>query len=162
MGSPPESYESSVSFYRLLGNKRLILDLRYINMHLYKDKTKLMIGSVSRTIYHQITFTCSSLILKMVIIILAFSIPIKYISAFLGISKGLQMFCSHCPTLWLILCTIFTKVVPLVKHWRLHAIKIACFLDDGLGIAYTYQDALSCSNLVERTLINSGFVPIFG
>ena len=27
-----------------------------------------------------------------------------------------------------------------------------------LGIAYTYQDALSCSNFVKKTLINSGFV----
>ena len=55
---------------------------------------------------------------------------------------------------------VFTKVVrPLVKHWRSHAVKIACFLDDGLGIACTYQDALSCSNFVKATLINSGFVP---
>ena len=55
---------------------------------------------------------------------------------------------------------VFTKVVrPLVKHWRSHAVKIACFLDDGLGIAYTYQDALSCSNFVKTTLINSDFVP---
>ena len=55
---------------------------------------------------------------------------------------------------------VFTKVVrPLVKRWRSHAVKIACFLDDGLGIAYTYQDALSCSNFVKITLINSGFVP---
>ena len=46
-----------------------------------------------------------------------------------------------------------------MKHWRSHAAKIACFLDDGLGIAYTYQDALSCSNFVKTTLINSGFVP---
>ena len=55
---------------------------------------------------------------------------------------------------------VFTKAVrPLVKHWRSHAVKIACFLDDGLGIAYTYQDALSYSNFVKTTLINSGFVP---
>ena len=55
---------------------------------------------------------------------------------------------------------VFTKVVhPLVKHWRLNAVKIACFLDDGLGIAYVCQDAISCSNLVKTTLINSGFVP---
>ena len=45
-----------------------------------------------------------------------------------------------------------------MKHWRFHAVKIACFLDDGLGIAYTYQDALSCCNFVKTTLINSGFV----
>ena len=55
---------------------------------------------------------------------------------------------------------VFTKVVrPLVKHWRSHAVKIACFLDNGLGIAYTYQDALSCSNFVKTTLKNTGFVP---
>ena len=55
---------------------------------------------------------------------------------------------------------IYTKVVRLfVKHWRLHAVKIACFLDDGLGIVYTYQDALSYSNFLKLTLINSGFVP---
>ena len=55
---------------------------------------------------------------------------------------------------------LFTKVVrPLVTHWHLYAVKIACFLEDGLGIAYTYQDALSCSNFVKATLINSGFVP---
>ena len=32
---------------------------------------------------------------------------------------------------------VFTKVV----HWRLHAVKTVCFLDDGLGIEYTYQNA---------------------
>ena len=51
---------------------------------------------------------------------------------------------------------VFTKVVrPLVKNWRLHAVKVACSLEHGLGIAYTYQDALSCSNFVKVTLINS-------
>ena len=55
---------------------------------------------------------------------------------------------------------IYTKVVRLfVKNWRLHAVKIACFLDDGLGIVYTYQDGLSYSNFLKSTLINSGFVP---
>ena len=39
---------------------------------------------------------------------------------------------------------VFIKVVrPLVKHWRSHDV----------GIAYTYQDALSCSNFVKTTLI---------
>ena len=40
----------------------------------------------------------------------------------------------------------------------MHAVKIACFLDGGLGIAYTYKDALSCFNFVKVTLIISGFV----
>ena len=45
-----------------------------------------------------------------------------------------------------------------MKHWPLHAVKVASFLDHDLGIAYTYRDALSCSNFVKATLINSGFV----
>ena len=54
---------------------------------------------------------------------------------------------------------VFTKVVPpLVKHWRLHAVKIAYSLDDVLDIACKYQDSLFCSNFVKTTLINSGFV----
>ena len=50
-------------------------------------------------------------------------------------------------------------VYPVVKQRHLHALEIACFLDNRLGIAHPYQGALSCSNFVERTLINSGFVP---
>ena len=41
----------------------------------------------------------------------------------------------------------------------MHAVKIACFLDGGSGIAYTYKDALSCFNFVKVTLIILGFVP---
>ena len=41
----------------------------------------------------------------------------------------------------------------------MHAVKIACFLDDGLGIPYTNQDPLSYSNYVKPILINSDFVP---
>ena len=44
---------------------------------------------------------------------------------------------------------VFRKVVrPLVKYWRFQAVKIASYLDDSLGIAYIYQDALSWSNIV--------------
>ena len=38
---------------------------------------------------------------------------------------------------------VLTKVIrPLVKHWRFKSIKIACFLDDGLGIDNTFENAL--------------------
>ena len=43
---------------------------------------------------------------------------------------------------------IFTKVMRcLVKHWRINAIRIACFLDDGLGVASSYKMTLFHSNL---------------
>ena len=53
---------------------------------------------------------------------------------------------------------VFTKVVrPLVKHLRLHAVKIACFLKNGLGVAYEYKEGLTSCNFVKTTLVNSRF-----
>ena len=43
---------------------------------------------------------------------------------------------------------IFTKVMRcLVKHLRINPIRIACFLDDSLGIASLYKMTLFYSNL---------------
>ena len=43
---------------------------------------------------------------------------------------------------------IFTKVMKcLLKHWRINAIGIAFFLDDGLGVASSYKMALFHSDL---------------
>ena len=46
-----------------------------------------------------------------------------------------------------------------MKDWLLHVVKIVCFLHNGLGILYTHQDALSYSNFVKTTLIDTSFVP---
>ena len=54
---------------------------------------------------------------------------------------------------------LFTKVVqPFTKYWHLHAIRIACFLDDGLGIEFEYLKSETSSKFVLNTLINAGFV----
>ena len=54
---------------------------------------------------------------------------------------------------------VFTKVVrPLVKYWRFNSIKIACFLDDGLGIDNTFENALEKSTFVSNSLTRSGFI----
>jgi len=55
---------------------------------------------------------------------------------------------------------IFTKTVrPLIKYWRSLAIKIACFLDDGLGTEPNKEKAINSSRIVYETLIKAGFVP---
>ena len=144
------------------GKKRLILDLRYVNTHFYKDKIKFddwkcfenyllankgyLFKFDLKNSYHHIDIFDSHQTY------LVFSWDIKGATKYF-VFTVLPFGLSSAPF-------VFTKVVrPLVKHWRSHAVKIACFLDDGLGIAYTYQDALSCSNFVKTTLINSGFVP---
>ena len=144
------------------GKKRLILDLGYVNMHLVKDKIKFddwkcfenyllankgyLLKFDLKNGYHHIDIFDSHQTY------LGFSWDIKGTTKYF-VFTVLPFGLSSAPF-------VFTKVVrPLVKHWRSHAVKIACFLDDGLGIACTYQDALSCSNFVKATLINSGFVP---
>ena len=43
---------------------------------------------------------------------------------------------------------IFAKVMRcLVKHWRINAIRIACFLDDVFGVASSYKITLFQSKL---------------
>ena len=46
----------------------------------------------------------------------------------------------------------------LVEHWRINAIRIACFLDDGLGVASSYKMTLFDSNFVKKSLQNAGFI----
>ena len=43
---------------------------------------------------------------------------------------------------------IFAIVIRrLVRHWRINAIKTACFLDDGLGVGSSFKMNLFHSNL---------------
>ena len=60
------------------------------------------------------------------------------------------------------LCTgpfIFTKVMrPLVALWRAQAIRICCYLDDGLGASQPYSQSVYHSEMVRNTLLAAGFV----
>ena len=144
------------------GKKHFILDLRYVNMHLDKDKIKFddwkcfencllankgyLFNFDLKNGYHHIDIFDSHQTY------LGFSLDIKGTTKHFALTVS-PFGLSSAPF-------VFTKVVrPLVKHWGSYAVKIACFIDDGLGITSTYQDALSYSNFVKATLINSGFVP---
>ena len=57
---------------------------------------------------------------------------------------------------------ILTQVVrPLVKYWRFNSLKIAGFLNDGIGIEYSYEEAKRKSEFVQETLTKSVFTPKF-
>ena len=54
---------------------------------------------------------------------------------------------------------IFTKIVRvLIKYWRAHGIRIACFLDDGLSVDYSKPKAKENSIFVAGSLQKSGFI----
>ena len=41
---------------------------------------------------------------------------------------------------------------PLIKYWRFNSIKITCFLDDGIGIEYNYEESKRKFEFVQETL----------
>ena len=142
------------------GKKRLILDLRYINEHLYKEKIKFddwkcfknylehMDGYVFKfdlkSGYHHVD------VFEEHQTYLGFSWKIDNIVKFF-VFTVLPFGLSTAPF-------VFTKVVrPLVKYWRFNSIKIACFLDDGLGIGNTFERALEDSIFVLNSLTKAGF-----
>ena len=54
---------------------------------------------------------------------------------------------------------LFTKVArPLIKYWRLHAIRKACFLDDGIGIEFGISKSKLTSKFAFSILIRARFV----
>ena len=54
---------------------------------------------------------------------------------------------------------IFTKIMRvLVKYWRGIGIKIACFLDDGLGVSRNLTISQEEAKIVRSSLISAGFL----
>ena len=143
------------------GKKRLILDLRQVNGHVYKDKIKfedwkcfeqylegkegcLFKFDLKNGYHHIEIFEPHQKFLGFSWI---FKSNIKF-SVFTVLPFGL----ASAPF-------IFTKVVgPLVKYWRLNFVIITYFLDDGTSIEYYYEKAKHKSEFVQQTLTKSGFI----
>ena len=54
---------------------------------------------------------------------------------------------------------IFTKLLrPLETHWRSHGIPIAIFFDDGIGAGDTFKNARANSAIVQSDLAQCGFL----
>jgi len=142
------------------GKKRLILDVSEVNKHVYKEKIKFddwrtmsdyiesnqyMYKFDIKQGYHHIDIHEDSQ---------------KYLG-FSWIIEG--KICYFIFTVLPFGLTsapfIFTKVVRvLVKHWRKNSVKIACFLDDGLGVGKDFAQASKESKFVKESLFKSGFV----
>ena len=143
------------------GKKRLILDLRYINRHLYKSKFKCEDLSVAKEVLRPGDFM-SSFDLKSgyhhIDIFpehrkfLAFSWPFADGSVRYFMFSVLPFGLSSAPY-------IFTKVLrPLVKKWRGEGKSVLLFLDDGLGAAQPFNLAKICSFQIHADLLRFGLL----
>ena len=144
------------------GKKRLILDLRYVNSHVYREKIKF---EDWKCFEHYLEFKKGHLF-KFDLTNGYHDIDILH-QRFFGFSwvfKGnIKFFIFRVLPYGLTSSPfIFTEVVrPLVRYWRSSSLKITFFLDDGIGIENNYEEAKRKSEFVRETLAKSGFIPTF-
>ena len=143
------------------GKKRLILDLRLINKHLWKKSVKFEDLRVALNYLEKGHFMFSFDIRSGYHHVLIFP-PHQSFLGFSWFYKGkTRYFCFRVLPFGLSSAPyIFTKLFrPLVAYWRQQGIHIVVYLDDGLGEAPSYQVALDHSTTVKSDLVRSGFVP---
>ena len=141
--------------------KRLILDLRYVNQHLWKAHIKFedfkhfknfikkgsyMFHFDFRSGYHHID------IFQEHWTYLGFSWTsedgVTSYYCFVVLPFGL----STAPYIFTKVCRVF------VKYWRSHGIKIVIFIDDGIGAASSYGKCKIVSEFVKMSIEDSGFL----
>ena len=163
--SPPDVVNPLSVSVQSNGKKRLILDLRHVNFFVNKSKIKFedaqsmlnfFIGESPSNLwaysfdiksgYHHIEiYPSHQRFLGFSWVFNGVRKYFKFVVLPFGLSTGPY---------------IFTKVMrPLVKHWRIQALRIVVYLDDGLGVCGTKDTCLRQSLLVHSDLISSGFVP---
>ena len=143
------------------GKKRLILDLRYINKFLWKNKVKFDDWKVASSFLEKGDFMFSFDLKSSYHHIDIYHEHCKYLSfawnsgncteyfSFLVLPFGL----STAPYL-------FTKCLrPLVKHWRNQGYFVVVYLDDGWGRAGSKDLCNKIAKKVKADLLSAGFVP---
>ena len=144
------------------GKKRLILDLRYINRHLYKSKFKCEDLSVAKEVLRPGDFMFSFDLKSGYHHIDIFPEHRKFLAFSWSFADGsvryfmfsvLPFGLSSAPY-------IFTKILrPLVKKWRGEGKSVLLFLDDGLGAAQPLNLAKICSFQIHADLLKFGLLP---
>ena len=143
--------------------KKLILDWRYVNKHICKERIKFDDLKLNEQFLNPRGYL--------------FKFDIKQSYHHIYIYKPYQKFLSFslevrgkdCCFVFTVLPLELTIRAPtvyiykgymksLVKHWRINVIRIACFLDDSLGGASSYKKTLFHSNFVRKSFQNAGFI----
>ena len=161
VSSPPQVVNPLSVSIQSRSKKRLILDLRHVNKHIWKEKFKFedirnacvylpfdhfMFKFDLKSGYHHID------ILQEHQTFLGFSWVLNGVRKFF-VFTVLPFGLSSAPY-------IFTKVVRvLVRYWRSHAVRITVYLDDGLGSARDFARCEAASLFVQTSLQLSGFLP---
>jgi len=144
------------------GKKRLILDLRKVNLHVWKQSVK----------YEDLRLALMYIQKDFWMIKFDITSAYHFVDIFLPHTDYLGFAWEDCSGIlvyykFLVLpfglssaCYIYTKLMrPLTAKWRGEGKKIIMFLDDGFGTAETYDKTVIMSREIKSDLLLSGLVP---
>lgn len=143
------------------GKKRLILDLRYINHYIWKEKIKFEDSSLALQYFQKGFFMFNFDLKSGYHHIDIFDSHKKFLSFSWCMNGKVRYFSFQVLPFGLSSAPyIFTKCLkPLVKFWREKGIFMVLYLDDGWGIAPTFDDCSRISQQVKEDLLRAGLVP---
>lgn len=142
------------------GKKRLILDLRFVNQHIFKESIKFDDFKIMEQFLNPNEFMFKFDIKQGYHHIDIFEPHQKFLGFSWVIDGKIRYFVFTVLPFGLTSAPfIFTKIMRcLIKYWRTNGIKIACFLDDGLGVSDSYEKTLKNSKFVKNSLKKAGFI----
>lgn len=143
------------------GKLRLILDLRYVNQFLWKQKVKFEDWNIALEFFQQGDFMFSFDLKSGYHHFDIFKEHCKYLSFSWEIRKVVKYFSFQVLPFGLSTAPyIFTKCIrPLVRHWRKKGYFIIVFLDDGWCRCDSLRSCKLVSSSVKDDLLAAGFVP---
>ena len=144
----------SVSILRS-GKKRLILDLREVNKHIYKQHIKFEDWKIALQYFDK-----NSFMYKFDLKSGYHHIDINFTyQKYLGFSWNHKYYVFSVLPFGMTSSYVFTKCLrPLVKYWRKNGIRIVLYLDDGWGTNLDFKNCCSDSSFVLQSLNRAGLL----
>ena len=145
------------------GKKRLILDLRFVNKFLWKDRVHFEDWKEALGYFKEGDFMFSFDLKSGYHHVDIYPEHCKYLgfSWNFGDSRGVRYFSFLVLPFGLSTASyIFTKCLrPMVKHWRSKGIFIVVFLDDGWSRSDSFDTCKAIAAEVKKDLLDAGWVP---
>ncbi len=153
---PPKVCSPLLVVVNRAGKKRLVLNLRYVNRFLWKEKFKYEDIRTGLFFFERGELLCT------------FDLKSGYhhvdihneSQAYLGFQwKGKYYAFTVMPFGLSTACYVFTKLLrPLVRLWRGRGIKVVMYIDDGVVVCPGRQRAVKDSTFVQESLQAAGFL----
>ena len=142
------------------GKKRLVLDLRHVNLHVWKDKVKYEEIKSAMNFFQADSFAYSFDLTSGYHHVDIHESQFKFLGFAWEFKGKMRYFVFTVLPFGLSSAGfVFTKLMrELVKHWRSNAIQIVVYLDDGFGVERDFDTACKHMHIVRNDLVSAGFL----